>query len=155
MANVFEEKMKAYLALHIPAAEHMAFEQSCHSVAEAAEAANADTKDLVKNVCMIDADNNLIVAIVHGPDRASTSRVAKALDCVRPRLATADEILHMSGYPCGGTSSFGFAATFLVDPRVAERETVITGGGSEKSLVGLKIRDLLAANNAQIVRVRK
>lgn len=155
MPKKYEEKLKTYLTTQIPAAEHMSFEQSCHSVAEAAEAANATPDELVKNVCMVDADNNLIVAIVLGPDRASTARVAKALGCTRPRLATEEEILDKTGYPCGGTPSFGFSATFLVDPRVTERQTVITGGGSEQALVRVSTSDLLLANKAQTVRVRK
>ncbi|MCP4408530.1 MAG: hypothetical protein GY807_12355, partial [Gammaproteobacteria bacterium] len=67
---------------------------------------------------MIDDQGNLIVAIVKGEDRASTSRVAKALGITRPRVAEPEEILQKTGYPCGGTPSFGYPAIFLIDPRV-------------------------------------
>lgn len=33
-------------------------------------------------------------------------------------LATPGEILEKTGYPCGGTPSFGYQAMFLVDPKV-------------------------------------
>lgn len=150
-----EETLSAYLARQIPTAEHMVFDQSCHSVVDAAQAVNATPEDLVKNICMIGGDDTLIVAIVRGTDRASTSRVGKALGIERPRLATSEEILEKTTFPCGGTPSFGFSAVFLVDPRVAETELIITGGGSERSLVRVGTKDMLLANGAQVVRVRK
>ena len=104
------------------------FEQSCHSVAEAAAVVGTDPEHFVKNICMTDAQDRVIVAIVKGEDRASTSRVAKALQTERVRTMTPDEMLVKTGYPCGGTPSFGFAATFLVDPRVMEKSEVYTGG---------------------------
>ncbi|SIO26671.1 aminoacyl-tRNA deacylase [Halodesulfovibrio marinisediminis] len=153
--KTYEDKLSAYLTGQIPSAEHLVFEQSCHSVAEAAEAADASPDELVKNVCMVDSDNNLIVAIVRGADRVSTSRVGKALGVERPRMATFDEVLEKTTYPCGGVPSFGYSAVFLVDTRVTELESVLSGGGSERALVRVNTKDLLQANNAQVVRVRK
>lgn len=131
------------------------FDQSCHSVAEAAEASGTSPEEFIKNVCMTGNDGSFIVAIVRGTDRANTSRVGRALGTARPRLATPEEILENTGYPCGGTPSFGFQALFLVAPCVAETEAVITGGGSEHSLTRVCTADMLRANHATIVRIRK
>jgi Cys-tRNA(Pro)/Cys-tRNA(Cys) deacylase len=136
-------------------AEHLSFEQSCHSVAEAAEAAQVDPTDFVKNVCMIDVAGHFIVAIVKGEDRASTTRVGKALNRKRPRTATPEEILEKTGYPCGGTPSFRYTAIFLIDPKVMEKEVVYSGGGSERSLVKISPKMLQQANKGDVVRVRK
>ena len=73
----------------------------------------------------------------------------------RPRIATPEDILQKTGYPCGGTPSFGYDATFLVDPRVMEKEIIYTGGGSENSLVRISSIELLRANEGKIIRVRK
>lgn len=154
-ADVYEDKLKNYLTTHNVTSEHLHFEQSCHSVADAADAAGAEPSQFVKNICMITEDGELVLAIVKGEDRASTSRVAKALQIERPRLATESEILERTGYPCGGTPSFGFVATFLVDPRVMEEDIVYTGGGSEYSLVKIATHELTRTNKATIVRVRK
>ena len=153
--NDYEEKLKAYMKEKHIFVEHLSFEQSCHSVEEAAKAANTNTDDFVKNICMIDSNGNLIVAIVKGEDRASTSRVEKALNIERPRTATPEEILQKTGFPCGGTPSFGYTATFLVDPRVMEKEVVYSGGGSENSLVKISSKELLKSNGGTVVRVRK
>lgn len=153
--NEYEEKIKEFIRKDGIQAEHISFKQSCHSVEEAANAANASPEDFVKNICMIDSDRNLIVAIVKGEDRASTSRVATALDIERPRTANPDEILEKTGYPCGGTPSFGYNAKFLIDPKVMDMGFVYSGGGSQNSLVKISTKELQKANNGIILRVRK
>ncbi|MFH1440050.1 MAG: YbaK/EbsC family protein [Candidatus Woesearchaeota archaeon] len=153
--NEYEEKLKNFLLDNKIQGEHLSFNQSCHSVEDAAKAVNAKADDFVKNICMIDSNGNLIVAIVKGEDRASTSRVEKALNISRPRIATPKEILQKTGYPCGGTPSFGYEAKFLIDLRVMEKFDVYSGGGSENSLVKISTKELQKANNAEIVRVRK
>lgn len=151
----YEEKFKLYLADNNIKAEHFSFKQSCHSVEDAAKAAKANVDDFVKNICMVDSQDNLIVAIVKGEDRASTTKVAEALHIDRPRLATSDEILQKTGYPVGGTPSFGYNALFLIDPKVTNKETVYSGGGSENSLVKINPQELMKANKGKITRVRK
>ncbi|MBI4895615.1 MAG: hypothetical protein HY831_03935 [Candidatus Aenigmarchaeota archaeon] len=134
--------------------EHLSFEQSCHSVEDAAKAVDAKQEDFVKNICMI-GSGKFIVAIVKGEDRASTDRVSKFLNIERPRIATPEEILEKSGYPCGGTPSFGYDAIFLIDEKVFEKQSVYTGGGSQNSLVKISPKEIQKANNGQIARIRK
>ncbi|KPU42353.1 Cys-tRNA(Pro)/Cys-tRNA(Cys) deacylase YbaK [Oxobacter pfennigii] len=151
----FEEKLKKYIRENKIAAEHLAFTQSCHSVSEAALACGATPEDFVKNICMIDEENNLIVAIVKGEDRASRTKVGKALGINMPKVANEDEILKYTGYPCGGVPSFGYKASFVIDPRVMEKEIVYTGGGSTHSLVRIKSSDLKKANGGAVISIRK
>ncbi len=70
-------------------------------------------------------------------------------------MATPEEILAKTGYPCGGTPPFGYQATFLIDPRVMEKEIVYTGGGSESSLIKIATQGLVQANQGLTVRIRK
>jgi len=155
MSNLYEEKLKKYIRDNNVKAEHITFNKSCHSVEEATKTANVNIDEFVKNICMIDSNENLIVAIVKGEDRASTSRVEKALNIEKPRTATPNEILQKTGYPCGGTPSFGYNAKFLIDPRIMEKEFVYTGGGSENSLIKISTKELQKVNNGEIVRIRK
>jgi len=149
------EKLSTYIHNHQILAEHLSFDRSCHTVAEAAQAVGAQPEDLVKNICLLDNQGRLIVAIVKGEDRVSLGQVAAALSIPTPRLATAGEILEKTGYPCGGTPSFGFTATVLIDPRVMEKEVVYTGGGSENSLIKLSPTELQRHSQGTVVRVRK
>lgn len=153
--NPYDLKIIDYLNETKINAEHLILNESCHSVEEAAKAVHARKEEFVKNICMMDQDENLIVAIVKGEDRASTARVSKALNIARPRLATETEILEGTGYPPGGVPSFSYRAKFLIDPRVTELTYVFTGGGSPNSLVKITVEDLLKMSKGQVVRIRK
>ncbi len=150
----FEQKLRDYIASAAVAAEHFVYEQSCHSVAEAAEAAGVTREDLIKSICMMTGDE-LVVAVVKGEDAASTSRVGKFLGLERPRPATLEEMLARTGYPAGGTPPFGFSARFLVDERVLLTPVVYGGGGSARALVRLSSPELVRANGGTVARVRR
>ncbi len=152
---IYEQRLQAYIQEQHILAEHLSLDQPCHSVAEAARAVNATPEELVKNICLLDSDGQLITAIVKGEDRVSVSRIAKTLQSEGLRLATPAEILEKTGYPCGGTPSFGYQAMFLIDPKVMERNLVFTGGGSETSLVKIRTAELVRANQGTILRIRK
>jgi len=151
----YEEKLKRIIEERGIYAEHLSFDEYCRTVSEAARAVGAEPEDFVKSICMVDGDGGGTGAIVKGEDRASTSRVARALGIERPRVASPDEILGLTGFPVGGTPGFGFDARFLVDPRVLEKERVYLGGGSECALVNMPTRELVRANGGRVVRVRK
>jgi len=156
MSNLYLEKLRRYISDHDLRVEHLVFEQSCHSVAEAAKAVGAQSDDFVKNICLITPDNRLIVAIVKGEDRVSLENVAAALGLEgNMRLASTGEILIRTGYPCGGTPSFGFEAEFYMDERVFDKTLVYTGGGDENALVRAYPRELQRANNAVVACLRK
>jgi prolyl-tRNA editing enzyme YbaK/EbsC (Cys-tRNA(Pro) deacylase) len=153
--NVFDEKLIAYMAENHIQAEHLIFKESCHSVEEAAIAANATPHDFVKNICMLDDQDHLIVAIVKGEDKTDLSKIKTILGVKKLRTATADEILKHSGYICGGVPSFGYKATFFIDTKVMDNAIVYTGGGSQNSLVRISPHDLLNANGGQVTDIRK
>lgn len=153
--NLYEEKIKKYIKDNNIKAEHLSFKTSCHSVAEAVRAVDASVEEVVKNICLIDKEENLIVAIVKGEDRASTSKIGRLLGIERPRTANPLEILQKTGFVCGGVPSFGYSATFLIDPKVMEKEFVYSGGGSEKSLIKISSQELHKANRGQIIKIRK
>jgi len=150
----YEEKLRTYIKEHEIDAELLTFNQSTHSVADASAAVGAEPEDFVKSIAMIGPDNQLIVAIVKGEHRASTSRVSKALKIERPRIAQPDEVLEKSGYPVGGTPAFGYEAIFLIDPKVMEKAKVYSGGGSEQALTLMSPEEMKRANGAKIARVR-
>ena len=150
-----EEKLKQYMHEHNIQGEHLHFEQSCHSVAEAAQAVNASPDAFVKNICMIDVQGNLVVGIVKGEDKVDTTKVAQLLGQEKIKTATPDKILEKTGYPCGGTPSFGYTATFFIDERVMQKETVYSGGGSEQSLLKISTKELQRANQGKIIIIKK
>lgn len=151
----YDDKLREYISDNGVDAEVISFAQSTHSVAEAAAAVGADPEDFVKSICMVTMGGKLVVAIVKGEHRAATSRVGKALGIPRPRIANPDEILELTGYPVGGTPAFGYEATYLMDPKVLEKEKAYSGGGSGNALTFMSTEEMKRVNRAQIARVRK
>jgi prolyl-tRNA editing enzyme YbaK/EbsC (Cys-tRNA(Pro) deacylase) len=151
----YHERLQAYIEEAGVAAEHLVFDRSCHTVEEAAEAARAEPEDFVKSMCLVRPDGGMIVAVIKGEDRVSTSRVGKALGGRPPRIASPEEILDRTGYPCGGTPPFGFEAVFVMDPRVLEKDAVLAGGGSPVALMRITPREILRVNGASVARVRR
>ena len=135
--NRYNEKLTLFIAERGVAAEHQVFDESCHSVEEAAAAAGVRPEDFVKSICMIRRSGTMAVAVVKGEDRADRRLVGELLGEKPPRLAKPDEILQRTGFPCGGTPPFGFDAVFVIDERVFEREVVYAGGGTPTSLIRL------------------
>jgi len=150
----YEDKLYNYIKDNDIKAEILRFEQSTHSVSDAAKAVGAKQEDFVKSICMIGSKGELIVAIVKGEDRASTSRVAKALGIERPRVARPRDMLEKSGYPAGGIPAFGYEAIFLMDPKVMESDQIYSGGGSDTALTLMSSSEMQRVNGAKIVRVR-
>jgi prolyl-tRNA editing enzyme YbaK/EbsC (Cys-tRNA(Pro) deacylase) len=151
----YEQKLQDYIKKNKIKAEHLTFKQSCHSVADAAKAVNANPDDFIKSMCVVDSQGYLIVAIVRGEDRASTKRVSKALNIKRPEIANPKQILEKTGYPVGGVPPFGYNARFLIDPKVMEKEYIYGGGGSPKALTKISPLEMKKGNKGKIIRIRK
>jgi Cys-tRNA(Pro)/Cys-tRNA(Cys) deacylase len=150
-----EERIIQYIHQRQMDAQHLRFNVSCHSVAEAAAAVGAREDELVKNICLLGPDGELAVAILRGSDRVDTRKAAQVLGLKKTRMATAEEILARTGFPCGGTPSFGFEAVFLMDEKVFLMPLAYTGGGSGMSLVKSTPQELRRANNAIIADIAK
>ncbi len=150
----YESKLKSAISRLGLQAEHRHFGQSCHSVAEAAAAVGADASDFVKNVGLSDASGNVVICIVKGEDKVDKVAAARIAGVSKLKTAPPDLMLEKTGYPVGGTPSFGYPAVFLVDERVMAKTTVWTGGGSSHALVRIAPVDLVAANGGQVCRIR-
>lgn len=150
-----ESKLHAYIQQRGIPAEHLIFETSCHTAAEAAHSAGATLEDLVKNVCLVTDTGIFAVAIVKGEDRVDDKRVAALLDAKKAKHATAEAVLAHTGYAVGGVPSFGYTAPILIDERVMEKQWVLTGGGSDRSLVRIATDALVEASGGQVTVVRK
>ncbi len=160
----YEKKLTDFILTNSIKAEHLVFETSCHSVEEAAASAKASPEDFVKNICLInetniEADfehkNELIVAIIPGTKRIDLKKLGLLIGSKRIRFATGEEVLERTGYPAGGTPSFGYNARFFIDNLVMLKEIVYSGGGSQKALTKIAPAEIVRINNAFIADLSK
>jgi prolyl-tRNA editing enzyme YbaK/EbsC (Cys-tRNA(Pro) deacylase) len=150
----YEAKLADQLRARQICAEQLIFEQSCHSVAEAAEAAKVTPEDFIKSIGCLSEDGRFVLAIVRGVDKVSATRVGKALGSPA-RIATPQEVLAHTGYPCGGTPPIGVEVACLVDPQVMEMAIIYGGGGSQRALLRMTPQEMVRGNGATLVRIRR
>lgn len=154
MRDIYHDKLRAIIAEHRIQCEHLMFEQSTHSVAEAAQAAGVTPQDFIKSICMLTKGGRVVVAIVKGEDRADRRAVQALLSLGKLSITSPDEMLEKTGYPAGGTPPFGFDATFLMDERVFEMPVVYGGGGSDRALIRITPQAMQRANGARVAKIR-
>ncbi|MBI5226977.1 YbaK/EbsC family protein [Candidatus Micrarchaeota archaeon] len=157
--NEYEEKLRAFINANSIDAQLLVFETSCHSVEEAARSAKATPEEFVKNICLVDDENGhkneFIVAIIPGIRRVDVKKVGTILGSKRVRFADSEEILERTGYPAGGTPSFGYKARFFIDNLVMDKEVVYSGGGSQKALTKVSPKEIVRINNAIVEDLSK
>ncbi|MBI2549586.1 YbaK/EbsC family protein [Candidatus Woesearchaeota archaeon] len=153
--NEYEKKLKKFLQENNVKGEHLHFENSVHTVEDACREVNAQPDDFVKTICMIANDGKVIGALVLGSHRASTERVASVLKIERPHVATPEQALKKTGYLVGGTPPFGYEATFLIDPKVMEKDIVYVGGGTPNALVKISPEEVQRIDHGIIARISK
>jgi len=132
-----EIRLKEYVEAQNIKAEHLVYNESLHTVADAIRVSGLGIELIAKSIVMVGQHGETIVAFVPGKSRVSTKRVGRLLDQEPPKIATAEEALKFTSYPIGGTPFIGYPAIRLVDKKIMEVETVYSGGGSDRSLLKL------------------
>ena len=146
-------KFEVYLKQHSINHTLKEYPMSVHTVEMAAGAVHGRVEDFIKTIILIDAKNETYAAILRGDDRISMSRMAFNAKLDGLRLAKQDEVITRTGYAPGGIPPFGFPARFIIDVKVPEMRFCWGGGGSDKSLVKLDPKDIIAHTNGTVVRI--
>ena len=136
--------------------EILTLEQPTTTVEEAAEAIHTSVKQIVKSV-LFTINEEVVLAITCGTQPIERRIIATFFKVGRKKvkLADAETVLRVSGYPIGSMPPFGHLTPIrtLLDPSVLESEKVFAGGGAHNSLVKLKSEDLLHVSKADVVKL--
>ncbi len=138
-------------------AEMLSFSERVYTVEEAVAVSGYPVERFTKSIVMLTSDERLVIALVPADARASTERVRKALGLIdRPRIVTAEESERYLGQQLGGNSPLNAPnATILMDPKVLERDWILTGGGDDRNLVKIPVAELKRVVTYTAARVRK
>ena len=87
------------------------------------------------------------MALIAGPDQVSWKALRRHFGQSRLTMATADEVLSVTGYPIGAVSPFGMPTQLpvLIDESVTAQQEVSIGSGVRSTTVILQVADLLKA----------
>jgi prolyl-tRNA editing enzyme YbaK/EbsC (Cys-tRNA(Pro) deacylase) len=124
------------------------------TVEAAARAVDTQPDQIVKSILFLVAGRP-VVAIACGPAHIDQRAIAAVYGVGRKqvRLANAEQVQFITGYPVGGLPPFGHHSPLptLIDRRVLEiHEQVYAGGGDERSLLRIQPVVLQAAAQAQV-----
>jgi len=77
-----------------------------------AEVMQVDEHKVIKTL-IFDADNELIIVLMHGDREVSTKELARQIGVKKAQPADAKKAMNATGYQFGGTSPYGTKWTFL------------------------------------------
>ena len=121
---------------------------------EAAEALGLPFEQVFKTL-MVDADGELVVAVVPVSSQLSMKRVAAAVDAKKAVMCAPERAERSSGYVVGGISPIGQRRRLrtVLDETVELFEQVYVSGGKRGMDIGLAPTDLAAVLDAVIAPI--
>ena len=125
---------------------------SVHSLEQAAQERGQTPDQVVRSILFRLGKNEAgeeqyAMALIAGPDQVSWKALRRHFGQSRLTMATADEVLSVTGYPIGAVSPFGMPTQLpvLIDESVTAQQEVSIGSGVRSTTVILQVADLLKA----------
>jgi prolyl-tRNA editing enzyme YbaK/EbsC (Cys-tRNA(Pro) deacylase) len=124
------------------------------TVEAAAAAVNAHPDQIGKSILFL-ADGIAILIIANGLNRVDYKQLADYLGLSRRRikLAKAEEVLALIGYPVGTVPPFGHNRILptIIESKVMEQDELYAGGGEINALIRLTTAELQRVVQAPVV----
>lgn len=126
------------------------------TVAQAARAIGTEPELILKSLLFVAASGAAVLAVAAGTGKVDRSRLAAASNLSPLRLADAETVQRVTGYPVGGVAPVGHvqAVPVVIDHRVMDLPIAYAGGGAEQLLLEIspqEIQRLTGATVADIV----
>ncbi len=124
------------------------------TVKDAAKAVGTSPSQIIKPL-VFTVDGEPVVAIACGTSRVDRRAIATYFGVGRKRvkLAGAEAVLEMTGYPVGAVPPFGLKQEMqtFIDPRVLEHKEVYAGGGAIDSLLRISPGEIVRVTGAVVL----
>ena len=124
------------------------------TVDDAAQAVGTSPSQIVKTLLFL-VNGEPVVAITCGTSRIDRRAIAAYFEVGRKRvkLAGAEAVLEVTGYPVGAVPPFGLRQQVqtLIDPRVLEHTEVYAGGGAIDALLRISPTEIVRVTGAVVL----
>jgi Cys-tRNA(Pro) deacylase len=120
----------------------------------AAKSVGCPISQIAKSIVLL--GSRPYVLVVSGDKKVDLKKFSKLVG-EDVRLAKPDEVLAATGYPVGGVPPFGHITQLktYVDASLTRYDEVITSGGSDDTLLRMKVKTLLEIVGGELVDVSK
>ncbi len=157
--------LEAFLRAHQVQGVIVHLPEHTPTVEDAARVVGTSVDGIVKSVLFVwDAPaapaapaGQPVLVVANGTRRVDYRRVADCLGASRRRvrLADAEAVLALTGYPVGAVPPFGYPAPLrtLMDRRVLAQPEVYAGGGALDALLRISPAEIARATRAEVVDV--
>ncbi|MCX8193049.1 MAG: YbaK/EbsC family protein [Nitrososphaeria archaeon] len=118
----------------------------------AARAIKCSIGEIAKNIILVGSRGSKLIVVTSGDRKVDLEKVSN-LFSEKFRLATPSEILEETGYSVGGVPPFGHLKPIrtIVDQSLKRYEYVYTSGGSEDTLMKIKVEELIKACGGEVL----
>lgn len=134
------------------------FFETVETVLKASQLMREPSDKIVKTLLVKVGSKEYLALIVRGDRKVDYNKLNTYLGC-EARLANADDVLNILKVPIGAVSPLLngiLRMRKIVDPRILEKEYVVCGGGSLRTLVKINTEDLIRLlSNPEVVDVFK
>jgi Cys-tRNA(Pro) deacylase len=127
------------------------FPGSTHTAADAAAAVGVDIGCIVKSL-VFSVDDEVVVALVSGPNRLDERKLAVAAGGLRARRVDADTARAATGFPIGGVPPFGHVKPLrvFVDADLLGFDEVWAAAGTPNVNFGIAPAELVRAADGTV-----
>jgi len=140
------EKPPASIALDEQNIPHQVFkhEKPLLSFEQAAAERNQRPEQIVRSILFQIRPEEFVMVLVAGRDQVDWRKLRQLVGRSRIRMATEEEVLHVTGYRVGTVSPFGLKnqVRVLIDESVLREEEVSLGSGARQMAIIMKSADL-------------
>jgi prolyl-tRNA editing enzyme YbaK/EbsC (Cys-tRNA(Pro) deacylase) len=146
------ERVSAFLRGAAVEARIEEFDEGTPTAREAARVVGCELSQIVKSLVLV-CDGAFVMALVPGDRRADEAAVGAAVGARLVRVATAEEVLHATGFEPGAVAPFPRRAVTqtLIDRSFFAHQEVWIGAGSSSHMASLAPGELLRLTQAKTV----
>ena len=118
-----------------------------HSLEQAAEERNQRPEQVVRSILFRLSQDDFVMVLVAGPQQIDWKRLRREINQSRMTMASADEVLSVTGFEIGAVSPFAVPRPLpvLIDESVMREVEVSIGSGIRGAAIIMTSADLLRA----------
>lgn len=150
------EEVRQFLVAHGLEARIHTFAESTENAYLAAQALKVELGQIVKSVMFL-ADGVPVLVLMSGDMNVDTKKLKKLLDFRKVRMADAETVLEVTGYPVGAVPPVAHrqAIDTYLDESLNRFAKIYPAGGTTSNMFATTFEELLGLSEAKVINVAK